>query len=106
MPTTASTTTAQVSTDTTAFDRGYRYALRSNLIFPQVADVMPVDQTHAGSAVTFNVGNDFAVATSPLAEGSDVSPVAGSDTPVTISPSSTQRHYHFGAKLRGTNYIL
>lgn len=105
MPTTASTGTAQVATDTTAFDRDYRYALRSQLVFQDCADVMPVNQTHPGSAVTFNLGNDFAVATTPLTELADVSPVAGSDTTVTISLNEYGNTTAISAKLRGTNYI-
>lgn len=105
MPTTAATGTAQVATDTTAFDRGYRYALRSQLVFDRAADVMPIDQTHPGSAVTFNLGNDFAVATTALTELADVSPVAGSDTTVTISLNEYGNTTAISAKLRGTNYI-
>ena len=105
MPTTAATGTAQVTTDTTAFDRGYRYALRSQLHFDRLADVQPVNQTHPGSIVTFNLGNDFAVATTPLTELADVSPVAGSDTSVNVTLNEYGNTTAISAKLRGTNYI-
>lgn len=105
MPVAASTGTAQMATDTTAFDRGFRYALRSKIVFAPLADVMPVDQTHAGSAVTFNLRNDLALATTALTELADVAPVAGSDTVVTISLAEYGNVEVVSARLRGTNYI-
>jgi len=105
MPTSAATGTAQVTTDTAAYDRKLRYALRAPLTFVRAADVMPTNQTHPGSSVVFNLGNDFAVATTPLTELSDVSPVAGSDTSTSVTINEYGNVTAISAKLRGTAYL-
>ena len=57
----AYTTTSSLSTDQVAFDRIAYFALRSELLFDAVADVMPLGQAMPGSAVTFTIFNDIAV---------------------------------------------
>lgn len=105
MPTTAVTGTSQLLTDTTAYDRLARYALRPLLIFDQVADVEPTNQTHPGTSVVFNVKSDPAVATTPLTELTDVTPTAGSDSNVTVTINEYGNADVISAKIRGTSYL-
>jgi N4-gp56 family major capsid protein len=105
MPVTAVTGTAQVLTDTAAFDRGYYYALRPQLMFDRCADVMPTEQTHPGTSVIFNIMNDLAVATTPLTELADITAVAQSDSNVTVTLNEYGNGTTISAKLRGTAYL-
>jgi len=105
MPVSAVTGTAQLLTDTAAFDRGYYNALRPRLVFDQCADVEPTNQTHPGTSVIFNIKNDPAVATTPLTELSDVTPTAGSDSNVTVTLNEYGNGDVISAKLRGTAYL-
>lgn len=105
MPTAAVTGTAQVATDTTAFDRAYRYALRPALYFPRVADVFPTGQTHPGVAVQFNISNDHAVATTPLTELVDPAATAASDSILSVTLNEYGLAESISAKLRGTAYL-
>lgn len=105
MPTAAVTGTAQLLSDTAAYDRGYYNALRPPLVFDQCADVMPTNQTHPGTSVVFNIKNDPAVATTPLTELTDNTPVAGSDSNVTVTLNEYGHSDVISAKLRGTSYL-
>lgn len=105
MPTTASTGTAQLGTDTTAYDTAMRFALRAPVQFARVADVQPVNVTHRGSTIQFNFGNDHAVATTPLTELADVTPVAGSDSTATVTIVEYGNVESISAKIRGTAYL-
>lgn len=79
------TTSGSVTYDTAAYDLLARYALRPELYFDSWADVK---QTNAepGSSVTFYQASDLAVATTPLTEDVDVTPVAMANTSVTVTP--------------------
>lgn len=105
MPTSAVTGTSQLLTDTTAYDRLAYYALRPQLHFPRCADVMPTNQTHPGSSVVFNIKDDLAVATTPLTELSDITPVAESDSNVTVTLNEYGNGTTLSAKIRGTSYL-
>lgn len=101
----AYTQLSSLSTDQTAFDRIAYFALRSELLFDAVADVMPVAQSMPGSAVTFTIFNDIAEATTPLTETSDVTAVAMSDSQVTVSLTEYGNAVSTTAKLRGTSFL-
>jgi N4-gp56 family major capsid protein len=105
VPTSAVTGTAQLLTDTAAYDRGYYNALRPPLVFDRCADVMPTNETHPGSSIVFNIKNDPAVATTPLTELSDPAGTAGSDSNVTVTLNEYGHHDDISAKLRGTSYL-
>lgn len=105
MPVSAVTGTAQVATDTTAFDRAYYYALRPALHFPRCADVMPTEQTHPGVAVQFNISNDHAAATTPLTELTDPAATAASDSILSVTLNEYGLSESISAKLRGTAYL-
>jgi N4-gp56 family major capsid protein len=99
------TTTASLSVDQIAFDRLAYFALRSELLFDQAADVQPVAQAMPGSAVTFTIFNDIAAATSTLNEVNDVTPVALSDSQVTVTLAEYGNAVVTTAKLRGTAFL-
>lgn len=78
------TTTGSVSYDTTAYDLLARFAYRPELYFDSWVDVKPTNLTHRGSSVTFWQQSDMAIATTPLTEDVDVTPVAISNTSVNV----------------------
>ena len=81
----AFTTTGSVSYDQAAYDLLARYAYRPELYFDRWADVRSTNMTNRGSSVTFFQQSDLAVATTPLTEDVDVTPVALSNTSVSVS---------------------
>lgn len=99
------TTTSALSVDQIAFDRLAYFALRSELLFDQAADVQPVAQAMPGSAVTFTIFNDIAAATSTLNEVTDVTPTALSDSQKTVTLAEYGNAVVTTAKLRGTAFL-
>ncbi len=99
------TTTSSLSVDQTAFDRLAYFALRSELLFDQAADVQPTQQAMPGSAVTFTIFADIAAATSTLNEVTDVTPTALSDSQVTVTLAEYGNAVVTTAKLRGTSFL-
>jgi N4-gp56 family major capsid protein len=99
------TQTSSLLTDQTAFDRIAYFALRSELLFDSVADVMPVAQAMPGSSVKFTIFNDIAAATSALTEDTDVTPVAMSDSQVEVTLVEYGNAVNTTAKLRGTSFL-
>ena len=99
------TTTSSLDVDQIAFDRIAYFALRSELLFDQVADVMPTAQSMPGSAVTFTKMADIAAATSELNEVTDVTPTALSDSQVTVTLKEYGNAVVTTAKLRGTSFL-
>jgi N4-gp56 family major capsid protein len=96
---------SSLSTDQAAFDRLAYFALRSELLFDQVADVMPTAQAMPGTSVTFTIFNDIAAATTALTETSDVTPVTMSDSQVTVTLAEYGNAVNTTAKLRGTSFL-
>lgn len=99
------TTTNSLNIDQTAFDRIAYFALRSEMLFDQAADVMPTAQSMPGSAVTFTIFSDLAAATSTLNEVTDVTPQALSDSQVTVTLAEYGNAVVTTAKLRGTSFL-
>lgn len=99
------TTTSSLLVDQTAFDRIAYFALRSELLFDQAADVQPTAQSMPGSAVKFTIFADLARATSTLNEVTDVTPVALSDAQVTVTLEEYGNAVVTTAKLRGTSFL-
>lgn len=81
------TTTADLANlVTTAYDRKVNMALRSKAQFRSVVDTKPVQQTHPGDSIVFNLYSDLAPATTPLNEVTDPTGVTiGDTTPVTVT---------------------
>jgi N4-gp56 family major capsid protein len=99
------TTTSSLSVDQVAFDRLAYFALRSELLFDQAADVQPVQQAMPGTGVTFTIFSDIAAATSTLSETTDVTPVALADSQVTVTLYEYGNAVVTTAKLRGTAFL-
>ncbi len=99
------TTTSSLSVDQTAFDRIAYFALRSELLFDQAADVQPTAQSMPGSAVTFTKFADLSAATATLNEVTDVTPAAMSDSQVTVTLAEYGNVVVTTAKLRGTSFL-
>ena len=99
--------TVQASTDfaQTAYDLMTYYALRPQMYFDAVADVQPSNQSQAGSAVKFTVMNDLAFATTALNESTDVTPVAISDSQVTVTLAEYGNAVTTTALARGTSFL-
>lgn len=96
---------SSVSVDQVAFDRLAYFALRSELLFDQAADVQPVAQAMPGTGVTFTIFADIAAATSTLNEVTDVTPTALSDSQVTVTLNEYGNAVVTTAKLRGTAFL-
>ena len=96
---------SSLSVDQVAFDRLAYFALRSELLFDQAADVQPVQQAMPGTGVTFTIFADIAAATSTLNEVADVTPVALSDSQVTVTLNEYGNAVVTTAKLRGTAFL-
>jgi len=92
-------------TDQVAFDRIAYFALRSELLFDAVADVMPVAQAMPGSSVKFTIFNDLDEKTSTLTEDTDVTPVAMGDSQVEVTLAEYGNAVNTTAKLRGTSFL-
>lgn len=101
----AYTQQSSLLTDQVAFDRIAYFALRSELLFDAVADVMPVAQAMPGSSVKFTIFNDLDPATSALTETSDVTAVAMSDSQVEVTLAEYGNAVNTTAKLRGTSFL-
>ena len=101
----AYTQASSLSTDQAAYDRLAYFALRSELLFDQAADVQPTNQSMPGSSVIFTIFADLAEATSTLTETSDVTPVAMSDSQVTVTLAEYGNTINTTAKLRGTSFL-
>lgn len=101
----AYTQQSSVDVDQVAFDRIAYFALRSELLFDQAADVQPTAQAMPGSGVTFTIFNDLAAATSTLSETTDVTAVALGDSQVTVTLNEYGNAVITTAKLRGTAFL-
>lgn len=89
----------------TAYDIAAYFSLRPQEYFDQVADVRTTKESMQGSSVVFNIVADLAEATSTLSETTDVTPVAISDSSVTVSLAEYGNAVNTTALLRGTSYV-
>ena len=101
----AYTQQSSLGVDQAAYDRMAYFALRSELLFDQAADVQASNQTMPGSSVIFTIFSELAVATTALTETSDVDPVAMADSNVTITLTEYGNTINTTAKLRGTAFL-
>jgi N4-gp56 family major capsid protein len=99
------TGTTESGLDTAAFNLAVYYALRPQLMFDRQATVKATRQSHRGASVTFTQMNDLAVVTTPLNEYTDVTAVALTDTPLTVTLTEFGAATISTAKLRGTSFI-
>ena len=99
--------TVQASTDFAqkAYELMTYYALRPELYFDAVADVKPSNQSQAGTSVQFTIVADLALATTPLNESTDVTPVPLSDTTVLVTLLEYGNAVTTSALARGTSFV-
>lgn len=101
----AETGTGNLSVDQTAFEKLAYFALRDEMYFDQFADVQATNATNPGATVKFTIFQDLAAATTPLGEAEDVTPVAMSDSQVTITLEEYGNATVTTAKLRATSFL-
>jgi len=96
---------SSLSTDQSAYDRLAYFALRSEMLFDQAADVQATNQSMPGSAVIFTIFSELAAATSTLSETADLTPATMGDSQVTVSLAEYGNTVATTAKLRGTSFL-
>lgn len=101
----AETGTANLSVDQTAFEKLAYFALRDEMYFDQFADVQATNATNPGATVTFTIFQNMAAATTPLGEAEDVTPVALSDSQVSVTLEEYGNATVTTAKLRATSFL-
>lgn len=101
----AETGTGNLSVDQTAFEKLAYFALRDEMYFDQFADVQATNATNPGATVTFTIFQDMAAATTALGEAEDVTPVALSDSQVSVTLSEYGNATVTTAKLRATSFL-
>lgn len=90
---------------TTAYDLMSYGPLRSEAAYDQFATVRSTNQSHNGATVQFTFTDDLAAATTPLSESTDLTAVALSSTPLTVTLVEQGNTVTTTAKLRGTSFI-
>ena len=101
----AETGTTNLSTDQVAFEKLAYFALRPEMYFDQFASVQATNATNPGASVKFTVFADLAAATTPLGEAEDVTPVAMSDSQVTVTLEEYGNATVTTAKLRASSFL-
>jgi N4-gp56 family major capsid protein len=101
----AITQASSLSVDQAAYDRLAYFALRSELLYDQAADVQATNQAMPGSSVIFTIFADLAAATSTLSETADLTPETMSDSQVTVTLAEYGNTVNTTAKLRGTSFL-
>jgi len=99
------TTTSSLDVDQTAFEKLAYFALRPEMYYDQFADVQATNATNPGATVTFTIFADLAAATSQLGEAEDVTPVALSDSQVSVTLREYGNATVTTAKLRATSFL-
>jgi N4-gp56 family major capsid protein len=89
----------------TAFEKLAYFALRPELYFDRFAEVEATNATSPGATHTFTIFQDLAVASSELSETVDVTPVALSDSQVSVTMKEYGNAVVTTAKLRATSFI-
>lgn len=101
----AMTISTSLDYDQTAYEKLAYFALRPQLYFDAVADVRPTNQSMVGAAVIWTIQNDLAVASATINESVDVTPVALSDSQVTLTLAEYGNAVQTSALIRGTSFI-
>ena len=101
----ATTGTSALSVDQVAFEKMAYFALRPEMYYDQFADVQATNATNPGASVKFTVFADLAAATTALGEAEDVTPVAMSDSQVTVTLAEYGNATVTTAKLRASSFL-
>lgn len=81
------------------------YALRPELYYDSLVEVQSTNATNRGTSVTFTIASDLAEASTALTETSDVTPVAMSDSYVTVTPLEYGNAVQLTSKLGATAFM-
>jgi N4-gp56 family major capsid protein len=101
----AYTQVSSLSLNQTAFEKLAYYALRPEMYFDQFAEVEATNATNPGATHTFTIFQDLAVADSEISEVTDVTPVALSNSQVSVTMKEYGNAMVTTAKLRATSFI-
>ena len=101
----AYTTTASVDYAQTAYDRLAYFAYRPELYYDRAVEVKPTRQSMPGSTVVFTIQNDLPIASTALNESTDLTPVAMSDSQVSVALAEYGNVTVTTAKLRGEAFV-
>lgn len=101
----AMTVSSSVDYDQTAWELRAYFALRPELYFDAVADIKPTRESLNGSAVSFLIQNDIAIQSTALNESTDVTPIALSDSTVTLTLAEYGAAVQTSALIRGTSFL-
>ena len=99
--------TLQATTDFSqvAYDLRAWYSLRPELYFDDFADVSSTDESIKGKSVTFTIVNDLPIQSTALTDGTDVTPIAISDSQINVVLAEYGAAVVTSAKMRGTTFI-
>lgn len=101
----AYTTVSSVDYAQTAYDRLAYFAYRPELYYDRAVEVRPTRQAMPGATVIFTIQNDLPIASVPLNESVDVTPVAMSDSQVSVALAEYGNVTVTTAKLRGEAFV-
>lgn len=101
----AYTQVSSLDLNQTAFEKLAYFALRPELYFDRFAEVEATNATNPGATHTFTIFQDLAVASTELSETTDVTPVALSDSQVSVTMKEYGNAVVTTAKLRATSFI-
>ena len=101
----AYTTTASVDYAQTAYDRLAYFAFRPELYWDRAVEVRPTRQSMPGATVVFTIQNDLPIASTALNESTDLTPVAMSDSQVSVALAEYGNVTVTTAKLRGEAFV-
>jgi len=100
----AKTQVSSLNLTQNAYERLVYFALRPELFYDSVVEVGTTNLTNPGATVFFTITADLAAATSALSETTDVTPVAMSDSQVSVTLNEYGNAVQTTAKLRATAF--
>lgn len=100
----ALTTASSLSVNKAAYEQLAYFALRPELYFDSMATVKATNETQRGTSVTFTFNSELAAATTALTDGTDITPVAMSDSQVTVTPLEYGNAVQLTAKNKATAF--
>ena len=88
-----------------AYEQLAYYALRPELYYDSLVEIQATNATSRGTSVTFTIASDLAEASTALTETTDVTPVAMSDSYVTVTPLEYGNAVQLTSKLGATAFL-
>jgi N4-gp56 family major capsid protein len=101
----ALTNTNSLDLSKAAYEMLAYYALRPELYYDALVEVQSTNATNRGVSVQFTIASDLAEATTALAETSDITPVAMSDSYVVVTPLEYGNAVQLTSKLGATAFM-